>query len=68
MRRARIIEDWSRFNRAVLEVADGDTPPIPRRNPAPPQPKRETAERAAEPGDDTDTYGIIARHHWRQRA
>ena len=68
MKRAPIVEDWSRFNRAVLEVADGLPPLVTRKQPAAQQPKRESTEHVSEPGDGGDTYGLIARHKWRKHA
>jgi hypothetical protein len=68
MKRAPIIEDWSRFNRAVLEIADARPQPMPQKEAAPQQPKREPAERASEPGDAGDSYGVIARQNWSKRA
>lgn len=68
MKRAPIVEDWSRFNRAVLEVADGRLQPVTRRQAAPQQPKREIAERVPDPADDGDKYGLVARQNWRKRA
>ena len=68
MKRAPIIEDWSRFNRAVLDVADGRPQPTPRREAAPQQPKREPAERVSEPGDERDRYGLLTRQTWHKRA
>ncbi len=68
MKRAPIIEDWSRFNRAVLEVADGLPQLVAQKQPAPRQPKREPTELVSEPGDGGDTYGLIARHKWGKHA
>lgn len=68
MKRAAIIEDWSRFNRAVMEVADGPPQTMLRRQAAPPQAKRETAERVPEPGDEAERYRLIARQNWRKLA
>lgn len=68
MKRAPIIEDWSRFNRSVLEVADGLPPPVARKPPVPQQTKREPTERVSEAGDGGDTYGLLARKQWRTHA
>lgn len=69
MKRAPIIEDWSRFNRAVLEVADEPQQPA-RKQPAPPPPlpKREAVAPVSRSGEGEDTYGLIARHMWRKHA
>lgn len=68
MKRAPIVEDWSRFNRAVLEVADGLPQLVDRKHPLPSQPKRAPAEHISEPSDDGDHYGLITRHKWRKLA
>jgi hypothetical protein len=68
MKRAPIIEDWSRFNRAVLEVADGLPQLVARKQPAKQQPKRQPSELVSEAGDGGDTYGLIARRKWRKHA
>jgi hypothetical protein len=68
MKRAPIVEDWSRFNQAVLEVADGFPQSVARKQPVPQQPKREPTELVSESGADGDTYGLIARHKWRKHA
>lgn len=65
MRRATVIEDWSRFNRAVLEAADGLLPPGDQR-PAAAPPQREQPGPVPEAGDSGDSYGLIARHKWRK--
>jgi hypothetical protein len=64
MKRAPIIEDWSRFNRAVLEVADSQL--VGRKQPVPQQPK--PPEFVPEPVDGGDSYGLITRHQWRKHA
>ena len=68
MRRAPISEDWSRFNRAVLEVADSLPQLFAREPPVPPPPKREPTDLVSKPGEGGDTYGLIARHKWRTHA
>ena len=68
MKRAPIIEDWSRFNRAVMEVADGLPHLGARKQAAPQQPKREPTDFASEPADGGDIYGLIARQKWRKHA
>ena len=68
MKRAPIVEDWSRFNRAVLEIADGRPEPAARKHGAPQQPRREPAERVSEPSDEADIHGLIAHQNLRKRA
>jgi hypothetical protein len=74
MKRAPIIEDWSRFNRSVLEVADrvhlaAQKQAAPQQ-PTPQQPKPEPTqpEPGPEPIDGGDTYGLVARRKWRRHA
>lgn len=67
MKRVRVIEDWSRFNDAVLRVADGVPKPAPRPSPAPPAPQ-EPSELVSEPAGVSDAYGLITRHRWRKHA
>ena len=68
MKRAPVIEDWSRFNRAVLDIADGRPQPVAQRQPAPQRPKREPTELVSEPGDESDKYGFLARRKLRKHA